>query len=143
MIERDLKAQAWSKTRGQQMSRAHSAKKVQAVLDKTHGHCAYCGIVVQPAWTKGRDRLCVDHIRSRHYGGKNDTANLAAVCHRCNCMKRAKDLEEYRRLLHERLYASFTPQHIAHLESLGIVLPAHFPGYPRYLFWFEQQGLSL
>jgi Restriction endonuclease len=128
---------------GADMLPAISTKRQRDVWKKTEGHCAYCGVVLKPASDPSRDRFCIDHIHPRFLGGASDVGNLAPVCHRCNCGKRARSLEDYRRVLFARRYAVFTEAHIAHLTSLGVVLPPEFPCYPPLLFWFEKEGIAL
>ena len=118
-------------------------KKRQAVWKKTDGHCTYCGIVLEPSHAITGHQFCIDHVISPLLGGNHDLANLVPACHRCNSAKHQLSIEDYRKLLVRKKYPQFTATHIAHLQSLGLVLPHDFPCYPPYVFWFEEQGITL
>jgi 5-methylcytosine-specific restriction endonuclease McrA len=117
----------------------------QKVWAKTNGHCAYCGVPLNPPSLEGGDpnRFCVDHINARFNGGKDGLENLAPSCSRCNCTKRARSLEEFREIMLYKTHPRFTLEHIARLEALGVTLPTGFPCYSPYAFWFETQGIQL
>jgi 5-methylcytosine-specific restriction endonuclease McrA len=118
-------------------------KKRQQVWEKTEGHCAYCGIALTPRGIHAASEFCIDHIDARTHGVNHDLDNLAPACRTCNEQKWKFSLEEYRKRFTQRGRPCFTKEHIAHLESLGLILPPDFPCYPRYLFWFEHQGINL
>lgn len=125
------------------MSGAWSEKRIRDILAKTGGHCAYCGVVLQPVSARTRASLSVDHIECRSRGGRGTLTNLAPACRGCNYSKRSLSLDEWRHRLIRRKYGEFTDNHIAHLKSLGLGLPEGFPCYPPYVFWFEEQGINL
>lgn len=75
-------------------------KKRMEVYGKYHGHCAYCGKVME------YKDMQVDHIKPKRMYGSDDIDNLNPSCRRCNHYKRADDLEGFRGLmltLHERI----------------------------------------
>ena len=61
----------------------------QAVLEKTGGHCGYCGKELG-------GKFHVDHIYPKHRGGKDDITNLIAACQRCNIRKATFTVEGFR-----------------------------------------------
>jgi 5-methylcytosine-specific restriction endonuclease McrA len=58
------------------------------VLEVYEPVCVYCGIAKAKV---------VDHVIPRSKGGANDLSNLVPSCHRCNSLKRDKDLKEFLR----------------------------------------------
>jgi len=72
------------------MSKQFSAKKKAAVLAKTKGLCAYCGIDLEVCG------FVIDHVFPRFLGGSNDIGNLLPACPPCNTSKGKKTLEQYR-----------------------------------------------
>ena len=81
----------------------------QRVYNKYQGRCAYCGKVIE------YKDMQVDHViprRQQPYGpaftkiNNNDIFNLNPSCRACNHYKRARNLEDFRRLmltLHRRI----------------------------------------
>ncbi len=60
------------------------------VLKRAGGKCELCGC-------SAKERpLHVDHIIPRSKGGKNDMANLQALCERCNLAKGNRDATDFR-----------------------------------------------
>jgi len=128
---------------GPKMLSGHGTKRQRDILQKTQGHCTYCGLALRVSLAVSRDQLCIDHLIPRARGGSNRLCNLVPTCRRCNCQKRSRLLEEFREDLFRKRHAVFTERHLAHLAALGVVLPEGFPGYPPVVFWFEQQGITL
>ncbi len=75
-----------------------SIKKRGEVYSKTNGHCGYCGVPVEPfgEWQ-------IDHMIPSKQGGNNDVNNLIASCRTCNQKKKAKDPEQFRAWILERI----------------------------------------
>lgn len=72
----------------------------QMVYDKYGGRCAYCGKSITI------EDMQVDHIVSKHQGGKDEFSNYNPACRRCNHYKRACSLERFRKMIatiHERV----------------------------------------
>jgi len=80
-----------------------SKKQRQEVYDKYHGHCAYCGCVLE------YKDMQVDHIESRYkaeYRGEdvdNSIENLNPSCRACNFYKGDKTIERFRKDITESL----------------------------------------
>ena len=82
-----------------------SSLKWQKILERTNGNCAYCGLYLcdkiksilteDGIQTYSKDWE-IDHIEPRSKGGKSSKSNLIAACKRCNQMKKATNLEEFR-----------------------------------------------
>lgn len=72
------------------MSVKISPKKRAAVLEKTSGHCAYCGVGLTD------ETFCIDHVHPRFHGGTNQIDNLLPACSYCNSSKGTKSLEGFR-----------------------------------------------
>ena len=53
--------------------------------------CCYCGEVVSD------QELTLDHVRARHNGGGNETANLVTACKSCNSSKQDRALAAFAR----------------------------------------------
>lgn len=66
------------------------------ILNKTGGHCAYCGKDLKEA-----GRWEVDHVKPRAAGGTDSYANLVPACVACNQSKAGRGPEEYRRSILE------------------------------------------
>lgn len=68
------------------------------LLEKTGGHCSYCGKILTDAvpWN-------VEHVTPIAQGGTNSYENLVPSCYRCNSMKRKKTPEEFREWLRQRV----------------------------------------
>ncbi len=63
-------------------TRQQSEESRQHVLDRTKGHCAYCGIILRM-----NGDWVIDHIwPSAQYGANNDT-NFFPACQECNRTK--------------------------------------------------------
>lgn len=61
------------------------------VFDKTHGHCAYCGCVIDFG------KFQVDHKWPKAGGGTDDIDNLLPACNSCNNYKSTFHLELFRK----------------------------------------------
>lgn len=60
-----------------------------AVIEKTHGHCVYCGCRL--TLTNGyANSYHADHVLPVTKGGTNDIGNLVPACANCNSRKSAK-----------------------------------------------------
>ena len=67
-----------------------SRKKRGMVFRKTDGHCAYCGVTLDPfsCWH-------VDHAIPQARGGSNDPGNLFPSCASCNRSKGNRTVREF------------------------------------------------
>ena len=64
--------------------------KRQAIYDRYHGHCAYCGQHMK------QKNMTVDHYVPQSKGGGNNIENLMPSCSRCNSMKASDSIETFR-----------------------------------------------
>ncbi len=72
------------------MSKKISFSKKMAVLGKTGGRCAYCGVGLDGTG------FAVDHIHPQALGGRHEIDNLLPACPPCNTSKGMKTLEQFR-----------------------------------------------
>lgn len=77
------------------MSRKISAKKKAAVISKTDGRCAYCGIELYDDDMSALG-MTIDHLTPKSRGGTDELANLVVCCRSCNSTKGVKTLDEFR-----------------------------------------------
>ena len=75
------------------MSKNINTSKRKVVYQKTMGHCAYCGIKLDPF------SFVVEHVVSRKWGGTNSLKNLLPSCTSCNSLKRDHTLREFKKRL--------------------------------------------
>lgn len=68
-----------------------TSRWVAQLLKKQQGRCLWCGLHFFPT-----DRVEVDHIIARRFGGKTIYANLQLLHGHCHDAKTAEDLEEQR-----------------------------------------------
>ena len=68
-----------------------SAAKLNAIINKTSGRCAYCGRTIEH-----KNDMTIDHIKPRALGGSNDLSNLLFSCKSCNSAKASSTIEFYR-----------------------------------------------
>lgn len=64
-----------------------------AIIDKCENRCAYCGSVP----VGNAPFFEIDHVVPRAKGGGDNDDNLVASCHRCNRVKSALGMEEFRK----------------------------------------------
>lgn len=121
------------------MSKKWSKSKLQAVWNKTGGHCWYCGKELVLGGTDGadiKDVFVPDHMLPRCQGGSNDIENLTPSCWSCNSRKNGLDVEQYR--MHLAIKAAgipyFTPAQVIWLRDSGF----SFPSVDLLAFWGEQ-----
>lgn len=62
----------------------------KAVWDKTGGHCAYCGCLIELR------QMQIDHVTPLRKGGTNDFDNLLPACRSCNHYKDTFTVEQFR-----------------------------------------------
>ena len=67
----------------------------EKVYQKCHGHCAYCGCVLD------YKDMQVDHVKPFSIGGSDDITNMLPACRSCNHYKANLDLEQFRRYIYE------------------------------------------
>ena len=68
------------------------------VLEKTDGHCAYCGTELPPL-----DAWHTEHVVPRSKGGSSELDNLVAACGECNSRKKTKEPHEFQMWLVSRI----------------------------------------
>jgi hypothetical protein len=66
------------------------------VWQKTEGHCAYCGVFLQPCETDYKKQMVIDHIVPRSRGGIDTVENYYASCPPCNGAKGNRTVDEFR-----------------------------------------------
>jgi 5-methylcytosine-specific restriction endonuclease McrA len=76
------------RARKQQASGAHTAAEINALYERQHGRCAYCGCELNGKYE-------VDHVIPLSRGGANDATNLALACRTCNRSKGTRLLSEW------------------------------------------------
>jgi 5-methylcytosine-specific restriction endonuclease McrA len=101
--------------------RRHAKEKRLRVWNKTQGHCAYCGNMVNLAF------FDVDHVIPIIDYGTDDINNLMPCCRPCNLMKGTLMLDDFR-VLFTMLY----------YEDLYTKDPNACEYYQLRTFWFEQ-----
>jgi len=71
--------------------------KAEVVYRRSGGRCHYCGARLNPF------KFQVEHMTPSSQGGGNAIENLTASCAGCNGKKMAKDVEEFRHWLLNRV----------------------------------------
>ena len=64
--------------------------KKHSVLNKTAGHCAYCGC------TLNVNNMTRDHVVAKSRGGTSELDNLLPACRACNLLKGDDSLDSFR-----------------------------------------------
>jgi len=65
--------------------------KRERILEKTQGHCAYCGNIVV------ENSMCeIEHMIPKSRGGSNAEENLVASCWCCNMIKNTRTPHEFK-----------------------------------------------
>ena len=79
------------------------------IYAKTEGHCAYCGVPLEPfgIWH-------LEHMKPKKDGGGNTIKNLVAACPSCNRLKGQRDVKGFR----ARLTIDYAAQIISMAEAL-------------------------
>lgn len=107
----------------------------QAVLQKTNGHCAYCGIEL------GSTEFQVDHVVPLRLGGKDEMENMLPICRSCNHYKRGNSLEGWRRML-EQTPEVLRRDNYTYRQAVKFGLVTPTPKSVKFYFeqWAEQIG---
>jgi len=71
---------------------------VLQIFEEDNYTCVYCSV-------RG-GKLTIDHKIPVSCGGTNDRNNLCTACHRCNCSKGAKTVQEFEQYMLEVLYSA-------------------------------------
>ena len=64
--------------------------KKNSILNKTAGHCAYCGCVLNV------NNMTRDHVVPKSRGGTSELDNLLPACRACNLQKGDDSLDSFR-----------------------------------------------
>lgn len=107
------------------------AAKRREVYLKSGGSCWYCGDDLDPS---GFD---IDHFDNE---GSDTIENLVPSCHPCNCSKRDRGIEHFRRIKARKTLGTpvFTEEQRRWLIDNGFAFPEPEP----YTFWFEEQEMQ-
>tara|TARA_R110002072_G_scaffold100778_9_gene222058 strand:+ start:5060 stop:5746 length:687 start_codon:yes stop_codon:yes gene_type:complete len=118
-----------------------SKKMRQAVFDKSHGHCWYCGDTLNAKWH-------CDHIEpirrgegggvsSKDFNTLHNIDNLAPTCAPCNLFKSVYSLEGFRRkIAHQVERARKSSVNFRVAERFGLIEPTG----NEVVFWFERNN---
>ncbi len=101
----------------------------EKVYKKCHGHCAYCGCLLD------YKDMQVDHVKPLRVGGNDDISNMLPACRSCNHYKASLDLEEFREYVYQiptRLKRDSIPFQVG--VRFGIVSYSAEP----FKFYFEE-----
>jgi Zn-finger protein len=84
------------------------------IFFKTDGNCAYCGCSLDPFrnWE-------IEHVIPKSRGGTDDASNLVPACRRCNSIKSARSLDEFREHLND-IAIEHLDRVINQIENFGI-----------------------
>src|ERR1043165_9306854 len=105
------------------------------VWAKTHGHCWYCGKLMNP-WND----FTIDHMDPRTQGGGDEITNLVPACKSCNSRKNAKTVEEYRGYLMAKGEQRFWFEHAALPLAANVIIEPQEEDSDEY--WPDQQEFS-
>lgn len=64
--------------------------KKHSILNKTAGHCAYCGCQLNV------NNMTRDHVLAKSRGGTSELDNLLPACRACNLLKGDDSLDSFR-----------------------------------------------
>lgn len=67
----------------------------EKVYQKCHGHCAYCGCILD------YKDMQVDHVKPLRTGGSDDISNMLPTCRSCNHYKATLDLKQFREYIYQ------------------------------------------
>lgn len=130
-------------------TRKFGAGGSQAILDKTNGHCWYCGVILTDnkeinnpkLSTKAkRTMFTIDHIVAMAKGGsRGRNENLVPCCNYCNNLKGSGDYDFLRMqlLFIKNHWPTFSHRHYEFLIEHGINLAK----FGKYVFYFEEKNL--
>jgi len=105
-------------------------KKMFSVFREKGGTCYYCGDIAET----------IDHFIPKIDKGTDEDKNLIPSCRRCNHIKHARTLENFREVMARKVnnMPRFSIEQIGFLKSRGYELPKF-----EYIFWFEKQGVKI
>lgn len=102
----------------------------EAVYNKMHGRCAYCGDPVPPS------AMQVDHVVPLRKGGEDTLDNMLPACRSCNHYKSTLTVEQFRAAI-ARMPEVLMRDSVTYKAAVrfGVVLPAP----KRVTFYFERR----
>ncbi|BAK99729.1 hypothetical protein OBV_25310 [Oscillibacter valericigenes Sjm18-20] len=108
----------------------------ESILDKTHGHCAYCGRIL------AYKDMQVDHvipINGWSEQGPDTLDNMLPACRSCNHYKSRSTLEGFRKMLEDQP-AVLARDNVTYQIAVryGLVIPAPH----QVVFYFEKETLN-
>jgi 5-methylcytosine-specific restriction endonuclease McrA len=122
---------------------AFSHPTIVTVLQKSKGHCWYCGKEINIESRKygngGRDTYVIDHVVPLCLGGNDEIENLVPCCWFCNSVKGRKSFDEFREHETRKDFGvpKFSLEQIEYLKSINVDLPELIP----HIFYFERECL--
>ncbi len=118
------------------------------IFEEFHGKCMYCGRDVSGYFE-------IEHMHPVVQGGENDLDNLGLSCARCNALKGARTVDEFRhalisdvitkknqilnKYLDERLESYLTPEQVDRVYELLVDLDMYLAQALKLKFYFERE----
>ena len=102
----------------------------QAVYNKYHGRCAYCGREI-----RFKD-MQVDHMKPKAFGGTDNIENLMPSCRTCNHYKRANSLELFRKFI-ETIPCKLADRQ--YIYKVGMAYGFYDDERKKVIFYFERE----
>lgn len=101
-----------------------------AVYQKTNGHCAYCGCLINFS------EMQADHVVPLHCGGEDTLDNLLPACRSCNHYKGTSTVESFRKKV-EAMPGVLMRDSVTYKNAVrfGLVIPRPH----RVKFYFERE----
>lgn len=99
------------------------------ILEKTNGHCAYCGCKL------AYNEMQIDHVTPLHNGGEDTESNMLPACRSCNHYKGSSSLGGFRRNV-ERMLDVLKRDNVTYRNAVrfGLIIPKP----KKIVFYFEK-----